>query len=158
VGELNPGSGSTGPTAFNASTQNSDAVKIENDFEAAFDGLNDTSNSTVATIESTSSVTDNWGSYNPQSHAFGSNDNIEQPTSGSFTGPTDSQLDLYELEPTNAGGTAHGTELGSFTLSQTGQLEFTSEAVPEPSTYATVGLGAALLLLFRRKSRKPIAG
>ncbi len=158
VGESTPGPGSTGPQAFSSNAQNTDANEIENQFEGAFTGLNDTSNSTVAAVEPTSSVTDNWGSFNPQSHAFGSNDNIEQPTSGTYIGPTNSQLDLYELLPTDHGGSAHGKELGSFTLTTTGQLDFTSAAVPEPSTYATVGIGAAFLLLFRRRTRKVIPG
>jgi hypothetical protein len=158
AGELTPGLGSTGPEAFTANAQNASASKILNQFQTiVFDNLADTSNSTVATIEP-STQSDIWGDYNVQSTAFGTDDNIEQPTSGTYIGPTNSQLDLYELVPTNDGGSANGTELGSFSLTTTGQLDFTSAAVPEPSTYATVGLGIGLLLLVRRNTRKVIPG
>lgn len=161
VGEVTPGSGSTGPQAFSTNAQNNATTRIINGLAIAYNGLSATGSSPFGAIEATSgpdTVSNNWGSYNPGSEAFGEDNNIEQPTSGTSIGPTNSQLDLYELEPTDAGGSANGTELGDFTLSNSGQLEFTSAAVPEPSTYATVGLGAALLLLFRRRTRKVIPG
>ena len=159
VGELTPGSGSTGPAAYAASTQDNPAKAIIQGLDYNFTGLSDTSNSAYAAVESHSG-SDYWSSYSPGLSAFGeAGVNIEQPTSGSYIGPTNSQLDLYELLPTNHGGTANGTELGSFTLTSNGDLNFTSAAaVPEPSTYAAVGLGAAFLLLFRRRSRSVIPG
>jgi len=157
--ELTPGSGSTGPAAKGTNAQNTIWTNINN-FELNYTGENDTANSSHATVQA-STQQDIWNVYNPQTNAFGANINIEQPTSGTYIGPTNSQLDLYELQPTdNGGGSApNGTELGSFTLTSSGQLDFTSAAaVPEPSTYATVGLGAAFLLLFRRRTRNVIPG
>jgi hypothetical protein len=157
VGELTPGSGSTGPTEKSTNAQDTLWNQITN-FENGFSGQSDTSNSTVASVEA-STLANNWSDANPGSNAFTSGLNIEQPTSGTYIGPTNSQLDLYELEPTDNGGTGTGKELGSFTLSSSGQLDFTSAAaVPEPSTYATIGIGAAFLLLFRRRTGKVVPG
>ena len=152
--EFTPGSGSTAPTESSSSLQKTVDGKILNSLGAAFNNTSTTANSSVATVEPTS-VSNNWSSFGPQSTVGSWANNIEQPTSGAFIGATNSQLDLYELLPTNSGGSGQGTELGSFTLDSSGDLSFTSAAVPEPSTYAAIGLGAAFLLFFRR-SRKTL--
>ncbi|XHR29300.1 MAG: PEP-CTERM sorting domain-containing protein [Chthoniobacteraceae bacterium] len=62
---------------------------------------------------------------------------------------TSSSLGLYSYDSTaTAGSTA--TLLGTFTLSDSGTLTY--EAVPEPSTYAMLGIGGlAMLRMFRRR-------
>jgi hypothetical protein len=90
-----------------------------------------------------------WSGQAPSTNAFGIGNGIEQ--NGIDNGPTNSELDLYELIPTDKGGTGTGTLLGSFELTSGGTLDFISAAaVPEPSTYAAIGIGAAFLLVFRR--------
>jgi len=55
----------------------------------------------------------------------------------------------------NIAGSSSPVDLGTFTLSSNGTLTF-AQAIPEPSTYALMGLGALALLKFR--SRKFNAG
>ncbi len=60
------------------------------------------------------------------------------------------------MTPTNADtGTQPTTLLGTFTLEDNGTLEFTAEAVPEPSTYA---LGIAAIALFVVLKRRQSLG
>jgi hypothetical protein len=56
-------------------------------------------------------------------------------------------LALYEITPSST-----GTELGTLTLSSSG-LTFDSAPIPEPSTWATVLVGAATLIGLRRRRR-----
>ena len=110
-----------------------------------FGNVPSTSNNAYGAFES-NSLTDSWSSEIVNNSDFGTGFNIEQPLDGSNFGPTNSQLDLYELVP-NA---SSATELGTLTLDSSGDLVYTA-AVPEPSTYATVALGAAFLVMFRRR-------
>jgi PEP-CTERM motif len=64
----------------------------------------------------------------------------------------DSTLDLFQEIH---GGSGAGTDLGTFDLNNSGTFTFTAaSAVPEPSTYAAVLMGGAVLLLAGRR-RKP---
>ena len=56
---------------------------------------------------------------------------------------------LYELQPTNTSDVA-GTVLGELVLTQSG-LSF--EVVPEPSTWALVGIGLGMTIMLRRHRR-----
>ena len=58
-------------------------------------------------------------------------------------------LDLYEFAPSSTSGVP-GTDLGTFNLGSDGTFTFTAEAVPEPSTYAALVLGAGVLLFAGR--------
>ena len=117
-----------------------------------FDGQTiGTANSSVALIESASggsswaSLSDNGG----VAFKYTQTSNIV-----SNTIPSSSVLDLYELVP-HSGTSTPGTLLGDFTLSSGGVLTFQAEgaaAVPEPSTYALMGAGLAVL--FWRVRRK----
>ena len=91
-----------------------------------------------------------WQGFEDNSNgiAFASGRVIEQPLSGSFNGPTNSVLDLFQLGNTNTAG----TYIGSFSLNSAGQLQFTN--VPEPSTWAALASGAAFLTMFRRRSNR----
>jgi hypothetical protein len=144
-GELVAGVQSTPPARHSSGLQGSDNTSNIVPFGNNFNGSAQTGNSNFAEFQNSSS-TDNWSSANPSSNAFGTGNPIEQPASGNFIGPTTSVLDLYELKP----GSGSGTDLGSFNLDSAGNLDFTSAAVPEPSTYAAIGMGAAFLLFFRR--------
>ncbi len=77
---------------------------------------------------------------------FGSNNNIENSTPGSFTSGSVIS-DLYEMRP-NQGGLL----LGEFVLTSNGALTF--NPVPEPTTWATLGLGLLGLAGWRRILRK----
>jgi hypothetical protein len=154
-----PGAGSNDPAEGGVGTQtgwNNQIIGFTTQ-GSGFNAATTSTNSNFA-VEEPTSFADAWGNNNLNSNAFDTNLNIEQSQNAGLTdiGPTNSQLDLYELLPTSEGGTGAGTELGSFTLSSTGDLDFTAAAVPEPSTYATVALGALLLLFYRRPRRSSI--
>jgi hypothetical protein len=152
--ETTPGTQSSAPSEFNSSTQG-DVLTGFNPFsQEGFNNQVETANSTVATFI-TASAGDSWSTNNPSNQAFGLNYGIEQSNSASnpYVGATNSELNLYELVPTDEGGTGTAKDLGNLTLDSSGDLEFTSAAVPEPSTYATIGVGAILLLLFGRNRK-----
>jgi hypothetical protein len=134
--------------AFNSFGQGTDGTAYKNQ--------NSTVNSSVDYI-GLASGTNNWGSRidnaSPGSFGLGSGNEIEQPLSGAFSGPTNSVLDLW-LSP-NTGSTLveSNTYLGSFALSNAGALTFT--AVPEPGTYILLAIAGLFLLVLRR--RKPQA-
>jgi len=144
--EQTPGDGSTVRSPASQTIQNGWYNDIYNATNAG-EGWNTFTTSTNSDYGAPQAVSngDSW-SNEIANHDFGTSQDIEQPLNGGFFGPTNSELDLYELAP----GTSSGTELGSFTLSNAGALTYTA-AVPEPSTYATVALGAAFLFLFRRR-------
>ena len=151
--ELTPGTQSS-PLPTNTSGLQGGVNTAIIGFENNFSGSPQTGNSNYAEIQTVDAVNDpdSWTGNTPGSEAFGNHYSIEQPTSGNYIGPTNSVLDLYELKPQN-GGT--GVDLGSFSLTSGGDLDFTSAAaVPEPSTYATIGIGAAFLVLFRRNRKR----
>ncbi len=112
-----------------------------------------TSGSTPSLQAITVGTSTGWSSYSPSTTAFSVGSSIEQPLSGSFTGPTDSFLDLYEFNATSS-TSQPGTFLGDFSLGNDGTLTFNvAAATPEPSTYALLGLGlAALVWRLRRKA------
>lgn len=91
-----------------------------------------------------------WSHFSPGLTAFNIGSSIEQPGAGSYTGPTNSVLDLYEFQNTSATNLP-GTYLGYFSLSSGGLLSFTPGAVPEPSTYALMAIGLGLLFLLQRR-------
>ena len=129
--------------------------KINNNLGLGIGGFTNqptTNNSNVATIQSAGvfgSGNNAWQGFQDNNNglAFGSGRIIEQPLSGSFNGPTNSTLDLFQLPNTNSAG----TYVGSFSLNNSGQLQFSN--VPEPSTALLVlTSGAAFLALRRRRS------
>jgi hypothetical protein len=81
---------------------------------------------------------------------FGSNNNIEQSTPGAFSsGTSPVRSDLFEMVPGS-----NGSYLGFFELDPNGTLTFNPEPVPEPTTWATFGLGMLGLIGWRRITRK----
>lgn len=120
----------------------------------SYPNQNSTLNSSVAYIGAASD-TNNWGSRinnnGTGSFGLGATNPVEQQLSGAFQGPTDSVLDLWLSPNTSSTLVTQNTYLGSFSLSNSGQLTFT--AVPEPSTYALLALAGAALVVFRRRKQ-----
>ncbi|MFZ4484062.1 MAG: PEP-CTERM sorting domain-containing protein [Chthoniobacterales bacterium] len=121
----------------------------------AFASSLSTTNSSEALINS-AGLTNSWntriGSAANGSFGLGSARRVEQPQIGNFTGPTDSVLDLYLAPFTGSSLVSDTTYLGNFSLDSSGELTFTS--VPEPSTYALLGLTAAAGFAWRMRLRR----
>ncbi|MEI8293618.1 MAG: PEP-CTERM sorting domain-containing protein [bacterium] len=134
-------------SSFNSFAQGSGGGSYKNQ--------NSTVNSSVALIGLASDI-NNWGSRinngSAGSFGLGSGNEIEQPFSGNFSGPTNSVLDLW-LSP-NTGSTlaTDNTYLGSFALNNTGSLTFT--AVPEPGTYMLLAIVGLFFVVFRRRKNE----
>ena len=123
----------------------------------AFANQNSTTNSSEALIGN-ATLANNWNQRIGANGSFGLGlaRRVEQGVSGNFTGPTDSVLDLY-LAPYSGSSLVGGTTyLGNFSLNNSGELTFNS--VPEPSTYALLGLTAAAGLAWRMRQRRLRAG
>jgi hypothetical protein len=90
-------------------------------------------NSGLAIVAFGNSSNSGWGS--PGGSPFENNANL---------GGGPAKSDLYELVPVARTPTA-GLDLGTFQLSSDGSFTFVAAAVPEPSTWAMVAIGGALL-------------
>ncbi len=162
IGEQTLGNQSTAPTEKSNALQKSYNGNINSNFatgSGGFSGTTPTSGSTgsLQAINQTAGATNSWSYELSSKTYFGTGNNIEQPTTGAADGPTDSALDLYELTPTNASITKPTTYLGSFSLASSGVLTFTNaSAVPEPSSYALIGLGL-LFLVWRLRAKSASA-
>ena len=100
--------------------------------------------------ESALSYTAGIGPYGNFNGNFGSNNNIEQNTSGTFSNGTNPvRSDLFEMIPGS-----NGSYLGYFELDPNGTLTFNPEPVPEPTTWAMVGMGLMALVGWRRIIKK----
>ena len=164
-GETVPGTQTTAPVRGSSSTLHAVSNAINN-FEDGYAGqVATTSTSTtpyLGYIES--SGAGSWTSAKPGAYsgntAFGIGSEIEQPSTGSYTGPTDSVLDFYEVD-TKTGSNEPATFLGTFSLAPDGILSFTgvaAQATPEPSAYALGLIAIALfVVLKRRKSISTLA-
>jgi len=158
-GETTSGTQTTAPIRGTASAlaNVSNAIQNLDTGNGGYDSELSTANANNA-IVTAASAGNSWSSFKPGvadgQVAFGIGTDIEQAATGA-TGPTNSVLDLYEVD-TKTGSNQPATFLGAFDLSSTGLLTFdpaSAEAVPEPSAYA---LGITALVLFgvlkRRKS------
>lgn len=167
-GETTVGTHTTAPIRGSSSALGAISQNIENFETLGYAGqaaTAGTENSSDLGVILTASAADSWTSFKPGSYsgntAFGIGSEIEQPSSGSYTGPTDSVLDFYEVD-TKTASNQSATLLGTFSLSSGGVLTFEgadAAVVPEPSTYALVLAGGSMLLLVlkRRKSRLAVA-
>jgi len=123
--------------------------------QGAFVTSQSTTNSSEAFIGS-ATAPNNWNTKIQANGSFGlgSARRVEQGVLGNYTGPTDSVLDLY-LAPYGGSTLVNGTTyLGNFALNSSGELNFT--AVPEPSTYALLGLAGAGALVRRWRQRRRV--
>jgi hypothetical protein len=148
LGEKNVGTKATAPATASNSFQgniNGNIQQFALDYQGTNPGV------TGSIIASNDSI--GWSANTPSTNAFGSNKAIEQPSSGSYTGPTNSQLDLYQLNnTTDTPSSTKGVYLGDFSLSSGGVLTFNgAAAVPEPSAYAMGVIAAALFFVLRRR-------
>lgn len=97
-----------------------------------------------------------WASWQPGYGATdGANSNgisfgYFNPTNeaNSASGISTTALDLFRMNP----GSGNGTYEGTFTVSSNGDLSFA--VVPEPSTYAALGVGAVMIAAAVRRQRK----
>jgi len=86
-----------------------------------------------------------------------------QNTGANFGGVLESAVDgsanvyeaLWEVPVSGTGGS--DTYEGYFTFQPDGEVDFTTTAVPEPSTYVLLGVTGVLALAFRRQIRRLIA-
>jgi hypothetical protein len=110
------------------------------------DGLSTTANSSSA-------IFDNQGDLSEYYDAAGGTGSAPffggLPTSFEVTASGATTTGLYEALPSVHTGNA--TELGTFTLSSSGLTYQAVAAVPEPSTWATILVGAATLFGLRRR-------
>jgi hypothetical protein len=152
VGEVTPGTQSTPPTEHSSTSQGTTVTQLVNATTGSggFTSGTLTGNGTLQAIIQSATATNSYAYEINSKSDFEIGSDIQQPTSGSFTGPTDSVLDLYQLNPVN-GGTA--SYLGDFSLSSGGTLTFDPAAVPEPSTYALMGVGAMFLIWNLRRKK-----
>lgn len=158
-------------------TAGSQVVGMETSFSTAL--ASTTASNTNAAIMAKGTTT--WDHYNPPttgSQSFGlysavgaNTAGIEQTfAAGSYgtfagIGAVEGAVDLYRLLATTTGATADGkgvigtagvgTYEGTFTLDQSGNVSFA--AVPEPSTYAMLAMGAGFLaILWRKRSQSAL--
>jgi len=157
-GELNVGTAATAPKELNNAGQNTINGKIVN-FETDFGGETPSAGSTLAlqaTIESNGTA-NSYGDEVINQNIFGIGSSIEQPASGSYTGPTNSVSDLFQLNASTPSGVTPGTDLGTFSLASSGTLTFTPEAVPEPSSWALTGVAMTFMTFLVLRRRKAIS-
>ena len=176
TGETSPVSGLTVQSLFvtrartNPSVQTSisatpSAIGSSSTFSANFDSFtqgagggsyvnqNSTANSSVAYIGATAG-SNNWGTriLSNGSFGLGSGKSIEQPSSGTFSGPTNSVLDLWLSPGSDSTLVTSNTYLGSFSLNNAGSVTFT--AVPEPGTYMLLAFVGLFFVVFRRRKNE----
>ncbi len=120
-------------------------------------GQEATANNPRGVIHSTGGLS--WASYNNGANSNGSSfgtwvPTIEGPQIPGLPGNSipSSQLDLFRLDPNNAGGTLFGQYIGTFSIDASGNVSY--DVIPEPSTYACLVAGFVfLLVLLRFRSR-----
>jgi hypothetical protein len=76
--------------------------------------------------------------------------NAEGTTPAVFTGNDSVRLDLYQITP----GSGDAKNLGYFSLAGSGKLSFTATSVPEPGTWALLGLGSVVLWIAGRRNSR----
>jgi len=123
-----------------------------------------TTGSTVS-LPAVSTTTSDAGSFatidkNNQQFGFGTGfakSNLDYNSDGTTSAVDTATLDLYEVAQTSS-GTAPGSLLGTLSLNSSGDLAFTAAAVPEPSSWALMGVGVlGLFWNLRRRSLKGAA-
>jgi len=123
-----------------------------------------TTGSTVS-LPAVSTTTSDAGSFatidkNNQQFGFGTGfakSNLDFNSDGTTSAVDTATLDLYEVAQTSS-GTAPGSLLGTLSLNSSGDLAFTAAAVPEPSSWALMGVGVlGLFWNLRRRSLKGAA-
>ena len=154
--------GDPAPTPWN-SLSSGNAISLKNKIIAEGTAYNTFSQTpgNPAVVQPTSS-TNSYASYMPggvndAGHAQGniSYGFFNPTTEGTFSqGTGNVQLDVYRIL---SGSTAAATEVGYFTLSSDGStLTYTPLAVPEPSTFALIGVAGIAGVFIRRRQFKSL--
>ena len=145
--------GSTGSALRNSTltSQGTIADDIENMYSSVTAGTQGVNNNafTLTNTESGSYGTPTQGTMFDIGQLFGQSNTNETADVGSGS----DSLSLYQLAPSGESGyTAGSTDIGTFTLSSSGVVSYA--AVPEPSTWASIALGAFALVGFRGFRRR----
>jgi hypothetical protein len=98
-------------------------------------------------VVQTASTADSYSYY--QIGGGAGNTNSLGQFSPTDEGSVGTVLDVYKIVSGNATKNTAGTLVGAISIDSTGDVTFT--AVPEPTTYAILGLGAGLLLMAARR-------
>jgi len=98
-------------------------------------------------------VSSDGNSYTSEEANYSQNLDQNTEQTGDVGTGTD-KVDIYELDPKPI----KDIELGIGTLNADGYFTFQAEAIPEPSTWAVVAMGAAALLVFRKRRRLMTVG
>lgn len=133
-----------GSTTQNGVISNINSMLAEQGFTVSGSS---TANSNVASLKTNTGLT--WNAYADPNvgsgFSYGAN----------LTGSPSASLDLYRIVRTGIDDgtgftTGSGTLEGYFSINNSGIVSFTAAAVPEPSTYALLGLGLLALVTLRR--------
>ncbi|HWX16430.1 MAG TPA: PEP-CTERM sorting domain-containing protein [Chthoniobacterales bacterium] len=138
------------PTAWprRSNSSQSGTTSLTDAMGTTYDGNNSTPNSDTAIIQADSS-SNSYRSFQPGGpNSGGISFQTWNPTNEGFPNVT---LTLDRIVPSSTGGQSQ--DLGTLQLMTNGNVVFTS--VPEPSSLASMGLGAGLLIAFLAWRRRP---
>lgn len=143
---------SVGPSKQSKSAQSGASTDINNTYD-----LFNSDNATAGAVAQSETVDNTTGgSFGNDQTAVGDIFHTLQqgtPDDGSFSG-NQCSVDLWEsiggaINP--SGGTV--TDINTITLNDAGEITVGTAAVPEPSTWASIALGAATLIGLRRRRK-----
>jgi len=131
-----------------SSTQSTPANRITTEY-STLSGQASLTSPQAAAISSSQS-----GSYSVQIRngnpgTFSKDYNYFTPTTETGVVSSGTATSAFYALPAGSGA---ATDLGTFALGSNGTFTYTAAAVPEPSTFAAIGLGAGILLLARRRA------
>ncbi len=149
-------------TRQSTSAQSSSGSFIDTMAFGDYAGQESTATHPTGVIHSTGGLS--WASYQGGANSPGASFNtwvpsIEAPiTQGdpNVTGIPATRLDLFRIDPDNTATNPFADYIGTFSIDANGNVSYDVFAIPEPSTYASLLAGAALLavLTWRRRSVK----
>lgn len=117
-----------------------------------YDGQNSTTNNPAGIVQTTGGTTAVYANYQPGG-SLASGKSFATWTSNEAA--VNSSLHFDILSEGDSGSMTGEAQPGTFSLDSAGDLNYTVQAVPEPSTYAMVGIGAlGMLGMLRRRSIK----